>query len=62
MGISALRRAVSRGEVAERLAGPYITNWLFSGASMSLLGVLVILAALELERGSRLAWWLIVLS
>lgn len=61
-GLPALRRAVARGELAERLAGPQIVNWLFSGAAMCLLGILVILAAWDLDRAGRLARRVIVIS
>jgi len=37
IGLPALQRAVSRGELAERLAAPHPVNWFFSGAAMSLL-------------------------
>jgi len=62
LGIPALQRAVARGELAQRLAGPQMVNWLFSGVAMSLFGVLVLLAAWELGRPGRLAYRIIVLT
>jgi len=62
LGIAALQRAVSQGELAQRLAGPHTVNWLFSGAAMSFLGVLVLLAAWELRSAGRLAHRVVVLT
>ena len=55
VGLPALQRAVSRGELAQRLAAPHTVNWFFSGAAISLLGVVVMLAAWELGGPGRLA-------
>lgn len=54
LGLPSLQRAVARGDLPERLARPQMVNWVFSGAAMAVLGILVILASLELDR-SRLA-------
>ena len=62
VGLQALQRAVSRGELAQRLAAPHTVNWLFSGAALSLLGVLVMLAARELGGPGRLAHRVVLLT
>jgi hypothetical protein len=62
VGLPALQRAVSRGELAERLAAPHTVNWFFSGAAISLLGVVVMLAAWDLGGPGRLAQRVIVLT
>lgn len=56
LGMPALQRAVARGDLAPRLAGPQMVNWLFSGAAMSLVGVLLAWSAPDLRRGRHRAW------
>jgi hypothetical protein len=56
VGLPSLRRAIERGEIASRLGDPHLVNWAFSGATLSLLGVIVFMLLPELWRGSRLAW------
>jgi hypothetical protein len=62
VGLPALQRAVSRGELAQRLAAPHMVNWFFSGAAISLLGVVVLLAAWERGGTGRLAERVVVLT
>jgi hypothetical protein len=62
VGLGGLRRAALRGEVAERLVGQLMVNWLFSGAAMSLLGLLVLLAAWSLESAGPLARRVLILT
>lgn len=62
LGLPALQRAVSRGELAESLAAPHTVNWFFSGAAISLLGVVVMLAAWDLGGPGRLPQRVIVLT
>ncbi len=61
-GLPALQRAIGRGELAPRLAAAQMVNQVFSGMAMSLLGVLAILAAWELDSDSRLPRRLIILT
>lgn len=56
LGIPVLRRAVGRGEISARLSGAQLVNWIFSGAAMSLFGILVVVLAFELRLGRRSAW------
>ena len=56
VGLPSLRRAIERGEIASRLGDPHLVNWAFSGAMLSLLGVIVFMLLPALWRGSRLAW------
>ena len=62
LGLPALRTAIARGELAQRLGPAQLVNWAFSGAAMSLLGVFVLLAARELRSGGRLARRIITLT
>lgn len=55
MGLPALQRAAQRGDLAQKLAGPQVVNWVFSGGAISLFGVFALLAARELNNGGRLA-------
>jgi hypothetical protein len=62
IGLGGLRRAALRGDVAERLVGQLMINWLFSGAAMSVLGMVVVLAAVDLETAGPLARRVIVMT
>lgn len=62
LGLGGLRRAALRGEVAERLVGQLMVNWLFSGAAMAVLGVVVVLAAANLEAAGPLARRVLLLT
>ena len=55
VGLSGLRRAIERGEIPARLGDSHLVNWAFSGAAMSMLGVLVLLVLPGLRAGSRQA-------
>jgi hypothetical protein len=55
-GLPSLQRAVTRGELASRIAEPQLINWAFSGGAMSVLGLVCLLHLGELRRGSRVAW------
>jgi hypothetical protein len=61
VGLAGLRRAVDRGQIAERLAAGQIVNWLVSGATISLLGVLAVMAAWQMDSAGRLARGIIAL-
>ena len=50
-----VRRAIERGEIATRLGDSVLVNAVFSGAAMSLLGLLVLLVLPGLRSGSRQA-------
>ena len=54
VGLGGLRRAVTRGLLAERIATQLMINWAFSGAALALLGLLVVLAAPEMDGAARL--------
>ena len=56
VNIPALLRAIARGSIATRLGRELIANVAFGGLALSFLGVLLILIARELRRGTRLAW------
>jgi hypothetical protein len=62
IGLGGLRRAALRGEVADRLVGQLMVNWLFSGAAMSVLGMVVVLAAADLEAAGPLARRVLLLT
>src|SRR3990170_187788 len=55
VGLSGLRRAIERGEIAARFGESHLVNWVFSGAAMSMLGVIVLLVQPGLRAGSRQA-------
>jgi hypothetical protein len=55
IGVADLRRALERGEIPARLGDSHLVNWAFSGAVMSLLGVLVLIVLPGLRAGSRQA-------
>ncbi|HLC28633.1 MAG TPA: hypothetical protein VJL07_04215, partial [Dehalococcoidia bacterium] len=55
VGLSGLRRAIERGEIAARFGESHLVNWAFSGAAMSMLGVIVLLVQPGLRAGSRQA-------
>jgi hypothetical protein len=53
--VSGMRRAIARGEIAARLENSVVANALFSGAALSILGLLVLLVLPGLRSGSRQA-------
>lgn len=55
VNVSGLRRAIERGEIAARLGDSVLVNAAFSGAALSVLGLLVLLALPGLRAGSRQA-------
>lgn len=55
VGLSGLQRAIERGEIPARFGDSHLVNWAFSGAAMSMLGVLVLLVLPGLRAGSRQA-------
>ena len=56
VGLSGLQRAIERGEIASRFGDSHLVNWAFSGAALSMLGVLILLVLPGLRAGSRQAW------
>ena len=56
VGLSGLRRAIERGDIPARFGGSHLVNWAFSGAALSLLGILVLVVLPGLRKGSRQAW------
>ena len=55
VNVSGFRRALARGEIAARLGDSILVNAAFSGAAMSVLGLLVLLVLPGLRAGSRQA-------
>ena len=55
VNVSGFRRALARGEIAARLGDSVLVNAAFSGAAMSVLGLLVFLVLPGLRVGSRQA-------
>jgi hypothetical protein len=55
VNVSGFRRALARGEIAARLGDSVLVNAAFSGAAMSMLGLLVLLVLPGLRTGSRQA-------
>ena len=55
VNVTSLRRAIVRGDIAARLGDTVLFNAAFSGLSMSLLGLLVLLVLPGLRTGSRQA-------
>jgi len=53
VGLSGLRRAIERGEIPARFGDSHLVNWAFSGAAMSMLGLLILLVLPGLRAGSR---------
>ena len=53
VNFTSLRRAIVRGDIAARLGDTVLFNAAFSGLSMSLLGLLVLLMLPGLRAGSR---------
>ncbi len=53
VNVSGFRRALARGEIAARLGDSVLVNAAFSGAAMSVLGLLVLLVLPGLRVGSR---------
>ena len=55
VNVSGFRRALARGEIAGRLGDSVLVNAAFSGAALSVLGLLVLLVLPGLRVGSRQA-------
>lgn len=55
VNVSALQRAIERGQITERQRDAVLVNAAFSGAALSMLGLLVILLLPGLRAGSRYA-------
>jgi len=55
VNVSGFRRALARGEIAARLGDSVLVNAAFSGAALSVLGLLVLLVLPGLRVGSRQA-------
>src|SRR5712691_8759187 len=55
VNVSGMRRAIERGNIAARLGDSVIVNAAFSGAALSMLGLLVLLLLPGLREGSRQA-------
>ena len=55
VNVAGVRRAIDRGEIAARLGDSVLVNAAFSGAAMSLLGLLVLFVLPGLRSGSRQA-------
>ncbi len=55
VNVSGLRRVIERGEIPERLGVSVLLNAAFSGVSLSLLGIIVLLQLPGLRAGSRRA-------
>jgi len=55
VNVAGVRRAIERGEIAVRLGDSVLVNAAFSGAAISLLGLLVLLVLPGLRSGSRRA-------
>lgn len=53
VNVSGLRRAIERGQIAARFGDAVLVNAAFSGAALSLLGLLVLLCLPGLLAGSR---------
>jgi hypothetical protein len=55
VNVSGLQRAIERGEIPARLGDSVLVNAAFSGAALSMLGLLVVLVLPALRAGSRYA-------
>ena len=55
VNVSGLQRAIERGEIPARVGDAVLVNAAFSGAALSMLGLLVVLVLPGLRAGSRLA-------
>ena len=55
VNVSVMRRAIERGQIAARLGNSVLVNAAFSGAALSILGLLVLLVLPGLRNGSRQA-------
>ncbi len=55
VNVSGLQRAIERGEIPPRLGDSVLVNAAFSGAALSMLGLLVVLLLPALRAGSRYA-------
>jgi hypothetical protein len=53
VNVSVMRRAIGRGEIAARLGNSVLANAAFSGAALSILGLLVLLVLPGLRNGNR---------
>ncbi len=56
VNIPSLRRALARGEIAERLGAQLVANVALAGLALALLGVLLLLIAPDLAKGKYAAW------
>jgi phage-related holin len=56
VNLPSFTRAVARGMIAERIGPDIMANVTFAGMAMSLCGLLLVLVAHDLDRGSRTAW------
>lgn len=56
VNIPAIRRAITRGEITERMGPQLVANVALAGLALALLGVLLLLNAPELGKGKRAAW------
>lgn len=55
VNVSVMRQAIERGQIAARLGNSVLVNAAFSGAALSILGLLVLLVLPGLRAGSRQA-------
>ena len=53
VNVSGMRRVIERGEIPSRLGDAVLVNAAFSGAALSMLGLLVLLVLPGLRAGSR---------
>ncbi|HVT58015.1 MAG TPA: hypothetical protein VHR45_06425 [Thermoanaerobaculia bacterium] len=56
VNIPSYRRALARGEIAERMGPQLVVNVALAGLALALMGVLLVLIAPELGKGRRTAW------
>lgn len=56
VNIPALRRALARGEIAEKMGPQLIFNVALAGLALAVLGVLLVLIAADLGKGKHTPW------
>ncbi len=56
VNIPSLKRALARGEIAERMGPQLVANVALAGLALALLGVLLVLIAPDLGKGKHAAW------
>jgi hypothetical protein len=56
LNVGSVTRAISRGDIAEKLGPQLIANVAASGLALFLLGLFLLVVAGDLQRGKRLAW------